>query len=414
MCASRGRVGGGGRVRRRSKFGEYLRAAGLLDPDQLEEACLSQSVQGGRIGSNLVELGFVGLEVLADRLAAYHDRPLPPEDWLEAPDEQAITLIPSSLVRRYHFLPLKLETERLHVVLLDPRDDHQLALLGDISRRMIEPYVLPEIRLLYWLETHCGVDRHPRYTNLSARSRRSEEANSTSGSAAFQPLAAGQELTSEDAIRCLATASPPPLAERAEAGRRAPRSVEALLFEEIVLVDEVAGGAELDAVASPAGPGEIATLEAELQGADDRHVAIDLALRLATAFAPSVALFIVRGGLVAGQRAIVDGAVRRIDTILLPAESASLFTQPAVTGRPFRGRPPQGGLDGRIVAALGRADAQEVLIQPVAIRGRVVSLLYADNGADALADTSVAALGALAGLMQRAFERLILDAKQRP
>jgi hypothetical protein len=52
-------------------------------------------------------------------------------------------------------------------------------------------------------------------------------------------------------------------------------------------------------------------------------------------------------------------------------------------------------------------------VHPIAIRARVINLLYADNGAEPLAETSVAALAALCGCVARAYERLILERKYR-
>jgi hypothetical protein len=78
---------------------------------------------------------------------------------------------------------------------------------------------------------------------------------------------------------------------------------------------------------------------------------------------------------------------------------------------PFRGQPPDDGIDGRLLRMIDRGDVQEVLIHPISIRGRVVSLLYADNGPDSFAETSVAALAALCGCVSRAYERLILAQK---
>lgn len=398
-----------------SSFGQYLREHGAIDAAQFDDVCRSQIVHGGRIGSSLVELGYLQLEELAQYLSDYHGVPRPPEDWLEAPDERALKLVPSSLIRRYNVLPLRLEPEQIHVVMLDPRDRSQIDLIGDAARRAVKPYVLPEVRLRYWLEVHCGIDPHPRYKNLAARARQSEK-RPTAGTTHFAPLAAGEELSSE--LIFATTAEAAPLGERVSAARQS--SIDESLLEEIVLVEEVPADLQSPPAASstvasprlPAGPGEIAALEAQLQGADDRDEIIDLGLRLGAAFAPAVALFIVRNQLVTGHRALAFGVVSSLDTILLPAETPSIFTQPAVTNHAFRGRPPHDGMDGRVLEAIGRSDAQEVLIQPISIQGRVVNLLYADNGADALADTLVAALGTLADTMGAAYERLILEAKR--
>lgn len=389
-----------------SRFGEYLRERGALDDAQFDEVCRSQIVHGGRIGSSLVELGYIRLDELSDHLADYHGVPLPPEEWLEAPDERALKLIPNALIRRYHVLPLRVDDDEIHVAMLDPRDSHQLNLIGSMAHRPVRAYSLPEIRLMYWLEIHCGVDRHPRYANLAARMRQSDDAASETESD-FQPLAQGEALASEIDLM-----SDPPLAPLSPTSSPDVASpIDSLLIEEIVLLDEVVPHAEPKASRVPSGPGEIAALEAQLQGADDREAIIELALKLASAFAPCVGLFIVRSELISGHRAVADGVASSLDTVLLPAKIPSIFTQPAITNHPFRGRPPHDGMDGRILNAIGRPEAHEVLIQPVAIRGRVVNLLYADNGPDALADTLVAALRALAGTMVDAYERLILESK---
>jgi hypothetical protein len=62
---------------------------------------------------------------------------------------------------------------------------------------------------------------------------------------------------------------------------------------------------------------------------------------------------------------------------------------------------------------MGRANAAEIAVLPVAIRGRVVNLLYVDNGAERIGETSYAALVALCDLVAQAYERLILSRKRR-
>ena len=51
------------------KIGELLVEAGLISEAQLQEALRQQRIAGGRMGSNLVALGFVDEEVLMDFLA---------------------------------------------------------------------------------------------------------------------------------------------------------------------------------------------------------------------------------------------------------------------------------------------------------------------------------------------------------
>jgi hypothetical protein len=71
-------------------------------------------------------------------------------------------------------------------------------------------------------------------------------------------------------------------------------------------------------------------------------------------------------------------------------------------------------MDARILRAMGRGDARDRVVVPVSIGGRVVNLLYADNGPEALGATSIAALQALAACVAAVYERLIIECKRAP
>ncbi len=51
------------------KIGDHLVQNGLITEQQLDEALEAQTVFGGRLGTNLVELGFVTTAALAESLA---------------------------------------------------------------------------------------------------------------------------------------------------------------------------------------------------------------------------------------------------------------------------------------------------------------------------------------------------------
>ena len=109
----------------------------------------------------------------------------------------------------------------------------------------------------------------------------------------------------------------------------------------------------------------------------------------------------------------MDGVAisEQIAGILLPVDSDCTITAPAATRAPFRGRPPEGGLDTTLLSNLQRENAREVPVFPILIRNQVVNLLYTDSGPNPLGETSFAALNALASLIARAYERLILERK---
>ncbi|MGH0034563.1 MAG: hypothetical protein ACQGVK_06010 [Myxococcota bacterium] len=165
------------------------------------------------------------------------------------------------------------------------------------------------------------------------------------------------------------------------------------------------------AVAAPSHPGEIARREAQLAAAGDRDQVAEAAIGLALAHTRVCGLLVVSRGMIAGLHAGGEGLGERIEGVALSVDATSLFSRPALTGDPHYGPAPRDGVDARILRALGRSDAAEILILPVAIRGRVVNLLYADNGRDPIPRTSIAALRALTELVAAAYEGLILARK---
>jgi hypothetical protein len=160
----------------------------------------------------------------------------------------------------------------------------------------------------------------------------------------------------------------------------------------------------------PTSPAAAAALEAEIDRSRSREAVARLAVYLARSYASAAALFLCHRGIVQGLCG--DGLPGRADVILFPTGAASVFGEVAASGRAFRGAPRAGGLDTRIQRALGREHVQEVAVLPVLLSGRVVNLLYADNGPEALGDASAAALTAVCARVADAYERLIRERKR--
>lgn len=160
----------------------------------------------------------------------------------------------------------------------------------------------------------------------------------------------------------------------------------------------------------PASPSATAALEDEIGRCSDPTGVARLGVYLARAYAAGAALFLVRSGLI--ETLCSDGLDARASGVLLPADRPSFLADVIARGEPFRGTPGEHELDQRILRALGRSQVQEIAVLPVAVGGRVVSLLYADNGPEALGDASVAALAAVGERVASAYARLILERKQ--
>jgi hypothetical protein len=382
-------------------FGKFLMKRGALTRAQLAEATQSQVVFGGRLGTNLVELGYLRLDELEQHLSEHLGIPVPPAQWLERPGDEALTAVPKALVERYGVLPLALEERTLHLAMLDPRDPSQVDEVAFATGLRVQPYVLAEVRLSALVEHYYGIARDTRYISLGPEAARGRHGPEPSDCAA-EP----------------AEKAPAPAVEAALGATPLDEGQELIDEETFSSLHERWQGTSADPQDEPPAPVRTpeptpAALEAELEAASDRDTVGRMALRIARLHAGAAALFVVRGGMVSGFRGDGAGMDENLDGILIPAEADTIFSRPATARTPFRGRPPEGGMDGRVLGALSRKGAREVLVYPIAIRGRVVNLLYADNGAEPLAETSVAALAALCGCVARAYERLILERKYR-
>jgi hypothetical protein len=403
------------------KLGSYLLRKSILTDAQLDEAVQSQVIFGGRLGTNLAELGYIHLDDLGGYLSEHLAIPSADPEWIEQIDAEVLESVSSELVEKYRVLPLKLDKRKLHLAMLDPRDPDQLDEIAFATGLTLVPYVLPEVQLLALLEHHYGIRRETRYITLgrdAARNkgaahdpvRLSDEAAPAADKGSDESVSAAkpdcEDLIDEETFNALH--------ERREQNLRRPPARPApgpILTESPVSIEDLAVP-ETEAPQSDLGRESIASLENELSRVDDRDGVSELALHIARRFSEAAALFVVRGGTVAGFRGDGDRISEQISGILLTAEIDSSLTGPVTTGIPFRGPAPEDGIDARILESLGRGEAKEIAVFPILIRGQVVNLLYTDGGRDELGETNFAALDSLAMMVSNAYSRLILHKKE--
>lgn len=158
-------------------------------------------------------------------------------------------------------------------------------------------------------------------------------------------------------------------------------------------------------------PSDVAKLETEIQYATSRDEVARLALHLARRFTRCSALFVVNRGIINGLAAEGAGLSERIEGVMISSSTAGVFSDVCETRKTMRLVAPFEGVNSKVIGALGRRDAREVVVIPVKIRDRVVGLLYADNGNDPVPMTSIGALRSLAEFVGSAFGRMIMNNK---
>ncbi|MEZ4400255.1 MAG: hypothetical protein R3B06_09565 [Kofleriaceae bacterium] len=153
--------------------------------------------------------------------------------------------------------------------------------------------------------------------------------------------------------------------------------------------------------------------EAALAAATERDAIADLAVAYARSAWGGAVVLVVREGLAVGHRGF-GGQVTpaALAALTIPLGQPSIFATVVDSGRAVVGRPAPGGLVQARFLRLFEGLAPDAALAPVAVRGRVVNLVFAVAPRAPLA---VAAhdLGLIAAAMGEAYERLILDAKAR-
>jgi hypothetical protein len=142
-------------------------ARGLLTTEQLAQALHGQTVFGGRLGTNLVEMGFVTEEQIAGCLSQQLGLPCAKPQWVAAIPREVISCISKDMAERYRVIPLKKEGRELHVGLADPQNLERIDELGFALGCPLRAFVITEVTLNYALERYFGIRREVRYLKLA-------------------------------------------------------------------------------------------------------------------------------------------------------------------------------------------------------------------------------------------------------
>ncbi len=157
------------------KLGEAMVKSSLITREQLKQALERQVIFGGRIGTNIFELGFIKENEMLTFLGTYFRVPaIKPAD-LNDIDAEVIASISRELVEKYKVLPFRKDRNRLHVAMLDPRDMASVDEMRFLTGHDIVPYIITELRLFYCLEKYYGIKRDLRYISVFGQAEAQEE-----------------------------------------------------------------------------------------------------------------------------------------------------------------------------------------------------------------------------------------------
>ena len=125
------------------RIGELLLKEKRITPDQLQEALNYQKVNGGKLGFNLVKLGFVKDEELTALLSKQYGVPSINLAQFEI-DPAVIKLIPAETAQKYQIIPLSRSGATLTIAMTDPTNVFAMDDIKFMTGYNVEPVVASE------------------------------------------------------------------------------------------------------------------------------------------------------------------------------------------------------------------------------------------------------------------------------
>jgi hypothetical protein len=395
-----------------ARLGELLVAARLLDSEQIDRALRAQVVWGGRLGTNLVELGLLDLDALTVYLGLELGIPIATGAMLERAKRAAVRLLTPEQAYRYKCVPLVVQDRQLIAAVEDPHDFDTLDALSRLTGYRVIPRVAPEIRIYYYVERYFGIPRPARFLIFGDGPR--GQIAPTDAELPAPPLPGLPPV----AARPVAAPTPAPVLRRrrsdrvpadafgdvesrpgpAEPAAEAPlESQEALELEAEDLLIELESDGDDRAEAAPVSPvapaipsptERLTAIEyvpitvdealARMAQASERGDVAEAVMCFAAGLFDVSALFIVRDNLALGWKSAGATGSDRIECVLIPLDAPSMF-QAAIRAHDdqgFHDAPAPSTVHQYFFKVLRVAQPALATVTVIQIGRRVVNLLY--------------------------------------
>jgi len=318
---------------------DMLLNAGIINRDQVEQALSNRVIYGGKIGSSLIELGYVCEVDLARFLSSKLGVPYVGPDQLLSIPPETISLLPRELALKYGVIPLSLEKKRLNLVMSDPADLKAIDEIGFITGYIIRPFVTPEVRLVQALGIYYNTEIDFRFRKMI------EEVDAQKREAALH--------------------------------REAPLPSAPTVVEEELEEAEIVTGAEWSERISRFAPDTVAI---GLAKAENREEIADLVIGSLGPKLQKAALFLIRNDTAIGWKGVCrQEAIPHMAQIRISLAGHSALKTVADGAGLYLGPLPDSAANNELRKALGGDRPKSVLLMPLLITGRIVNILYAEG-----------------------------------
>ncbi len=437
------------------KLGSWLIAKGKLSGAQLKRALLDQSFYGGHLSSSLMKLGYVDEDTLGTYLAETFQVPYASSAKFSAITPEVVRMIPPATAAKHRIVPLAVEGKRVHVAMMNPRDILIADEVAFLTGLQVDPWVSTESHLEDALEKFYQVPRSTRpsipLTEEEGHDLLREDATPLPPAAAppadsaraqvpareelgldGRPLSAPAESLSaipagraQDRRESVPSQFPRSIAEWRDAGAAAGRSPDdppAAAPAGDTLDAPVAAPPQPPRPSAPARPpltlvpppppASLEEFTLRLKSSPTRDEVFEALVAFCAARFVRTALFVVMQEQVIGWGGRGEGIdPGRVRTTTVPFGVPSIFSYFRMGSDFYFGPVPDLPANERFYRDLSVPAPDRALLVPILIKGRLIALLYGDNGAGRREEPDIAHFRRVAQKASLALEILILRNK---
>src|SRR5256885_15793236 len=135
------------------RIGELLLKEKLITPDQLQQALTQQKSNGGKLGYNLVKMGFVKDEQITALLSKQYGVPAINLTQFKI-DLTIVKLVPTETARKYQIIPPRRSGCTLTIAMTDPTNVFAMDDIKFMTGYTVEPVVASEVAITDAIEKY--------------------------------------------------------------------------------------------------------------------------------------------------------------------------------------------------------------------------------------------------------------------
>src|SRR5712671_790205 len=135
------------------RIGELLLKEKLITPEQLQSALNQQKANGGKLGYNLVKMGFVKDEQITALLSKQYGVPAISLAQFKI-DPTIVKLVPTETARKYQMIPLSRSGSTLTIAMTDPTNVFAMDDIKFMTGYTVEPVVASEVAITDAIEKY--------------------------------------------------------------------------------------------------------------------------------------------------------------------------------------------------------------------------------------------------------------------